>query len=49
MNKLPSGTAQLSQMKALVIANLWKAANPLSLKRLFRILIKSDTDIIVPF
>ena len=46
MNKLPSGTTQLSQMKAPVIVNLWKAANPVSLNQLFII---SDTDIIVPF
>jgi hypothetical protein len=31
MNKLPSGTTQLSQMKAPVIAKLWKSANPVSL------------------
>jgi hypothetical protein len=34
MNKLPSGTTQLSQMKAPVIANLWKSSNPMSLNRL---------------
>ena len=31
MNKLPSRTTQLLQMKAPVIAKLWKSANPVSL------------------
>jgi hypothetical protein len=34
MNKLASGTTQLSQMKIPVIAKLWIAANPVSLNRL---------------
>ncbi len=34
MNKLPSGTTQLSQIKTPVIAKLWIAANPVSLNRL---------------
>jgi len=34
MNKLPSGTTQLSQMKSPVVTKLWIAANPVSLTRL---------------
>ncbi len=34
MNKLQSGTTQLSQMKLPVITKLWIAANPVSLNRL---------------
>jgi hypothetical protein len=34
MNKLPSGTTQLSQMKTPVVTKLWIAANPVSLTRL---------------
>jgi hypothetical protein len=49
MNKLPSGTTQLSQMKLPVITKLRIAANPVSLIRLCRILIKSYTDIMLPF
>jgi hypothetical protein len=49
MNNLPSGMTQLLQMKIAVIVKLWIAANPVSLNRLCLILIKSDTDIIVPF